>query len=422
MKCRTAYLLALAGLSLCFTASGATRYDGDGDLEARLEVQRWLINRGRYDPEADADRMGLVNPLDRDFDVCEDNLGLNDFGAGPDQWEAYVVSRRPVAASAELSVAADKHCRDMGETGIFQHPSPSTNYYLANTQPKARHSAEGYPTDISGSMENLASRGRGTTGGYPSYGGTSPQFYSDLFVDAGVSSRGHRKAILNADAREIGLGWSRINYQSAGFDWTKDYTTQDYGRLIGDHFFTGTLFEDANGNGIYDEGEGVSGIDVRLFQGGVEAAHYDVSGTAGGFAVPIDDLLDGETVEVRLYNPTASDVDLSVPLGYTTTGALVLGAGESREFATFEQPDTDVNVGLRNLEPIVDSEISFWEGSMQVSFNALPGVTYVLEALDASMSTAWQELDVIVADAEEEVCVDTLVAPHRMYRVRLITD
>ena len=73
----------------------------------------------------------------------------------------------------------------------------------------------------------------------------------------------------------------------------------------------------AIGDGRYDEGEGVGGIEVRLFFGATEAAYYDFSGPSGAFTIPIRDLPDGERILVRLVNPGASARSLSIPLGYT---------------------------------------------------------------------------------------------------------
>ena len=48
-------------------------------------------------------------------------------------------------------------------------------------------------------------------------------------------------------------------------------------------FLVGVAYYDFNGNGFYDIGEGIEGIEVFL-EGG---AYYAVSASAGGYAVPI---------------------------------------------------------------------------------------------------------------------------------------
>lgn len=414
--------IAASAAAIPFAASAATRYDDDGALADALEVQRWLLNRGRYNPEADADGFGISNAGYPDYDVCEDSQAPNDFGAGPAAWEPWKARKGPVAPNARLSNALQNHCQDMAETGLFQHASPSATYYPLGSSPSTRIALEGYPNQISGYMENLATRARGSTGGYPSYGGLPQEFYGDLFVDTGIASRGHRKALLNADAREVGLGWTRIQSVDGGFFWTRDYTGQDFGRRVGIHFFTGTVFHDQNGDGEYSEGEGIGGIEVRLFSGATEAAWFDASGPSGGFAVPIADLPDLSPVVVRLVNTTGSDQTLSIPLGTTTLGELTIPAGQGRDIAMFSQPATDENVGFRDAVPIMNTFIGVTGAVAQIAFNALAGVTYDVEAITGLSTGTWTVIDTIIASTETEVCVDSLQAPHRIYRVRMLRD
>ena len=407
-----------AGLS----SPAATRYEGDGIIDSRLEVERWFINRARHNPEAEADWIGLANAANREYDTCEDIDGGNDFGSSPASWDPWIAPKGPVAPNAAVAVAAENHCLDMAETGLFQHPSPSSTYYPIWTQPWARHTLDGYSNQISGYMENLATRAVGYSAGYPSPGGSPRQFYLDLFIDAGVASRGHCMSILNANAREIGLGWSRVQYTQSGYYWTRDYTTQDFGRRIGNHFFTGTMFQDADGNGEYDEGEGVGGIDVRLIGSNGESAWYDRSQASGSFAVPIADLSDGSRVTVRLLNSNNASRTLTIPLGYRTLGTVTLAAGEARGFASYAQPGDDRNIGFRNLELIVHSTIMPEGSNVRVMFNAMPGVTYVVEAADGASGGFWMELETIIADTETEICVDDTLQQFRIYRVRIESD
>ena len=48
-------------------------------------------------------------------------------------------------------------------------------------------------------------------------------------------------------------------------------------------FVTGVVYQDANGNGIYDAGEGLGGATVRIGGGG----YYAVSSASGGYAIPV---------------------------------------------------------------------------------------------------------------------------------------
>lgn len=82
-------LLCILTLAVTIPVLAATNYTGDGVLPARMEQQRWLINRARFAPEREADRLGLTNNLPAghpEYDVAEDNLGDNDFGATTNEW------------------------------------------------------------------------------------------------------------------------------------------------------------------------------------------------------------------------------------------------------------------------------------------------------------------------------------------------
>jgi hypothetical protein len=181
--------------------------------------------------------------------------------------------------------------------------------------------------------------------------------HGGLFVDNTAISRGHRQAILNANATEIGLGAYRTNSYD-GYYWTEDYDVQDFGRNGTNHFFTDTLFHDANTNGVYDEGEGVGGIAIRLWDGANEAARFDCSQSSGSMAIPINDLPDGRWIEVRLQNTNAATQRLSIPLGWSTLGEIELTNNEIFSAGYFRQPYGITNLGFRKLEPAVTTSIS----------------------------------------------------------------
>jgi hypothetical protein len=77
-----------------------------------------------------------------------------------------------------------------------------------------------------------------------------------------------------------------------------------------DRYLVGTVYRDANGNGRFDYGEGVSGIEIGVFDGG-QWIVGSTSDMAGGFALPIKD---GEyRLEFRLpgsETPMVRNVDL----------------------------------------------------------------------------------------------------------------
>ncbi len=366
----------LVALGFCAEGLAATRYDGDGVLSGKTEAVRWYINRARFGPEMEADRLRMTNSTPGghpDYDACEDVDGTNDFGDSAAQWAPWIAPKPPLAPCSNLIACAQNHCRDMAETGVFSHYSPSANYYPLNSSPFQRMTNEHYTYNAA--AENIAA---GSTGWY-----TPADIHSNLFEDGGISNRGHRTNILDYkyNLREIGVGFA------GGGGW--DYYTEDFGRRSSNHFFTCTLFNDANTNRMYNEGEGVGNVQVHLWNGTNEALWYDESQASGSFAIPINDLPDGAAIEVELRNTNASSKRLTLPLGYNTLGLVELSNNESFAYGTFVQPLGTTNVGLRNVTPYLAADIVVAGTNAVVPFDALGRVTYRLEYCDDGSMTNW---------------------------------
>lgn len=387
-------------------AQAATLYTNDGVLTGYLEAQRWHINRARFAPEREADRLGLVNTNaggHPDYDVCEDTQGPNDFGTTTSQWAIWTAPRPPVAPNEQLRRATDKHSRDMAECRAFSHYSPSANYYPLNSTPWDRGVAEGY--SYSSYAENI---GAGFW--------TPSSLHDALFVDTSISNRGHRKNILSTSVREIGLGRAVTN------TYYSTYDTHDFAGRSSVHFFTGTLFHDANTNGVYDTTEGVGGIEIRLWNGTNEAAWYDVSEASGNMAIPISDLTDGREIQVELRNTNTSARTLSLPLGYNTLGDLTLESGASQIIGAFLQPNGVTNVGFRNLTPVVAGGLAATEGGIHFSSPGLGRVAYRIEQTAQLLPPDWQEWATVTGRDSQISAPLTGDSTAQYYRVFLLAD
>jgi len=424
LRCVVLATLLMAGVP----TRGAQLYTGDGELSPRLELQRWRINRARYAPEHEADRLGLVNTDPGgtpDYDVCEDTDGPNDFGSGPAAWAHWTNNIGPLAPETRLNTAAENHARDMAETGVFSHDSPSSNYYPQGSSPYQRHLAEGYTNGIVGYYENIAMGWRASLSGYPAWGRTPDNVYSSLFVDASASSRGHRQAIINSNATEIGLGHCRTNKYEAPYYKTYDYDVQDFGRRPGWQFFTGTIFHDDDGDGFYDEGEGRSGVEVRLYHATGEAPWYDVSTASGNFAVPIQDIPADEVVTVSLVNVSGSNLMLTVPLGFYTLGELFLTGGQSFAVGTFRRRPPH-NFGFRDLRPCTPFHLETTPTQVTVCVTSFIGVVYGAEYVADLTGGDWTPLPESVASGMVTRLVDQSPGlpgvTARFYRVYLRRD
>src|SRR5439155_19541228 len=71
------------------------------------------------------------------------------------------------------------------------------------------------------------------------------------------------------------------------------------------------------------------------------------------FAIPIQSIAAGATVQVVLSNTTTASLTLSIPQDYHRYSTMSLAPGESRLYGTFVRPVTTGNVGLRNVTPVM---------------------------------------------------------------------
>ncbi|NKB22937.1 MAG: hypothetical protein GKR87_00775 [Kiritimatiellae bacterium] len=379
--CKSFLLLAIA----VNTTEAATLYTGDGVLSTRLETERWAINRARSAPEMEADRLLLTNSTPGghpDYDVGEDINAPNDFGTTTNEWALWKQSKQPLAPNGLLNTASDKHCQDLARVGFLTHFTPAGSlFYAENASTIDRALAEGYVNTVIGFVENLASGSRGSSISYPVVGQTPISVHENLFIDSTSISRGHRQAILNENAREIGLGNVQINTINGMFFFTTDYDTQMFARRSTNHFYTGTIFNDSNTNNMYDENEGLENVEVYLWNGTNEATYYDRSQPSGNFAIPINDLPDGEEIAVELLNQTGGNVTLTLPLGYNTLGTRTLTNGESYFCGSFIQPNGITNIGFRNItSSIALRNIALSNQHICITFDTLGLATYVIQS------------------------------------------
>jgi len=243
---------------------------GDPSLE---EQQLWFMaNRARADPPAEGRR--LANPADQ---LVAD--GLTAFGVDVDQmvkdFAGYPV-RPPLAWNAGLATAASRHAADQAKARTQSHAGSD------GSKPGARVRAAG--VDYTVLHENIS--------GYAH----SAEFAHDAFVidwggaaPTGVQewpTPGHRFALMSAGAdasstNAVGMSWVSV---AAGDDNYGPYVVvQEFARVPG-LFVVGTVWSDANGDGQFQWGEGVAGVDVRVDGG--EWCALTLSG--GGYELPVD--------------------------------------------------------------------------------------------------------------------------------------
>jgi uncharacterized protein YkwD len=285
---------------------GQTVYTEDGQPTALEEEIRWLLNRAR-------------------FNTARENA------VRQTSYRDVPASSGPVAPNERLIRSARRHTEDLARKNVFQHETVSGSlYYNASTQrhPWDRMSAEGY--DWYMAAENIAA-------GYDTAAGVYVGWWR---------SAGHRHNMFNPGYCEIGNGYT----YRAGTTYL-DYYGMNLGQSGEAQFFTGTIFQDSNGNGRYTQGEGRSGVQVELLVRGVLRPECDVSTAVGSFAIPLQAIETDSTVQVILRNTTGASLAISVPRDYDTLEVVTLAAGESRPWGRFVKASAARNYGFRDSAP-----------------------------------------------------------------------
>jgi hypothetical protein len=214
-----------------------------------------LTNRARSDPAGEATRLGLSS-------VDEGVSG----GLGSDP-------RPPLSMNSLLLAAARKHSTDMLARDFFDHPNPDGD------DPFDRMQQEGY--SFSTAAENIAFEG---TSGTLDVAATTANLHDGLFVDDGISGRGHRVNILNGDLLEVGIGIDTGEFTSSSGPLNSAMATQDFATASsGDGpFVVGVVYNDLNGNQLYNPGEELAGVIVELDGLRIEVA------SSGGYSFSVD--------------------------------------------------------------------------------------------------------------------------------------
>jgi hypothetical protein len=249
---------------------------GDPSPDEQLVLE--IINRARANPTAEGTRLQTFSPI---------GLPAGDIKEGLDN-PGSVGPRPPLAMNKNLLATARAHSLDMYQRNYFAHDtkSPPTQTWAQ------RINAGGYIGSIG---ENIAASSSGTAAFLEDF--LMVDWYFNNGVPTGVDHRGHRANLLDVDHagspyREIGIGY----HQGASLvgKTYKDFVTQDFGRNANGPFVLGVVYNDANGNGFYDLGEGMKGVTVSVPSApGV----FAVTTLSGGFAFPANTSSGAFTVE-----------------------------------------------------------------------------------------------------------------------------
>jgi uncharacterized protein YkwD len=238
-----------------------------------------LVNRGRADPASEAARFGVAL-----------NEGL---AAGT----ISTAAKQPLAINPYLTDGARDHSQWMIDTDTFGHTG------AGNTDPGQRMSNAGYAFVAPWTWgENIAWR---------SYNGSATsslvaQLQKDLFVDAGVTGRGHRTNLMNGALREVGAGYVTGRFQQ----YNAGMLTQDFAASAGNPFLTGVVYTDTvTKDNFYTPGEGLGGVTITATRLTDNATFSTTSFPSGGYSLR----LPGGS-----YSVVASGAGLSQPITFSS--------------------------------------------------------------------------------------------------------
>jgi len=335
--------------ALLLGAAIAAEYSPSPPVDGKSQLTLERLNALRADPPAymDAYRAILADPMAR---------GDCDEGAEILTPLADYTPRPPLAPHPALTRAARAHAQDMVTRDYFAHVSPE------GIGPNARVRAEGYPLDATvrsdgaiwsygdapsdNQTESLFQTERWSTGYAPYLSGDQWSHAVDnLIADACVPGRGHRDHLLgnnplSALDQLVGIGWAVDRApDAAGWQGWKlalaiETAVQSDRRS---RYVLGVIWEDRDGDGAYDPGEGLPGVQVSSPELGL----WTRTAEGGGYVLPARR---GDAGTVQAWGRTAAfgagpdnvkiDVRLDVPAPVRR--------------AALSVPDVGVAVGLQH--------------------------------------------------------------------------
>lgn len=322
MHIRYSFVGLLSFLAILSTGVGQpTQAYSHGNPTAAEQYMLELVNRARMNPAGEAALSGI--------DLNE-GLASNTISALPKQ---------PLTFNPSLLQSSRQHSQWMLDEDTFSHTGAD------GSSPADRMKAAGYVFSGSWSYaENLGWRG---STGVPPVNSMVAQIHKDLFVDADVTGRGHRLNLLADGLREIGVGVKTGLFTYNLQTYNGVMVTQDFGRTDADPaaFLVGVVFQDLNGNGSYDPGEGLPGINVVPSSG----VYYALTSDSGGYAIPLS--ASSGTLVVSI-----SGGSLAAPI---TKTAVLTGRNVKLDFNTAIDRPTASPIVLRSPQRLSNGQFSF---------------------------------------------------------------
>lgn len=264
------------GLAVQAAAAAPSVFYDAGDPTSQEQYFLERINTARANPAAEGAMLADCKDPNvlNNYAFFKKNYGFDVATLRP-QFTSYP-TQPPLAMNRALMASARRQSLDMATWGVQSHNSSDGTTF------DARIRAAGYAYSAAG--ENI-------------YAYTLNPFvgHVGLNADWGVPSLGHRQNLMNYPTaehpdlvfKEIGVSVvdTVVKKDSAGNAFGPLIVTQDFGRPADRNqaFICGVVFNDRNGNGAYDEGEGLAGVTITPDRGDF----YTVTGASGGYTLPL---------------------------------------------------------------------------------------------------------------------------------------
>ncbi len=253
-------LLASPGVSA--VAAPTVSYsqpDPSNDEQYMLE----LINAARANPAAEGVRLATVSEADilQDYTYFRINTALLET-----QFATYK-AEPPLAFNPMLMASSKEQSNDQATNGFQGHNSSNGTTF------DARITNEGYKWAMVG--ENVYSYSQSTYFGHVAFNS-----------DWGVPSLDHRVNIMNTNPaypvfREIGISCvPTANSKVGPMIITQDFATPAASSTA---YVLGVVYNDADGSGFYNSGEGLGGVTVTPDSG----TYFATTSSSGGFVIPL---------------------------------------------------------------------------------------------------------------------------------------
>jgi uncharacterized protein YkwD len=183
----------------------------------------------------------------------------------------------PLAFDPRLLASSKVHSIDMATNGFQEHDGTDGKHFYD------RITAAGY--SYSYCAENIFS-----------YADSPEECNAAFGIDWGNPDLGHRLALLDIDGAKRDIGISIVENPPS----TKvgpEVVTEDFGEPLTDkhRYLVGVAYNDQNGNGAYDPGEGLAGMNIVPDQGDT----YAVTSMSGGYAIPFNPMVGPFHVQIQ---------------------------------------------------------------------------------------------------------------------------